>query len=207
MSHKLGLAVACAVVITVTACTGQVPKPVAPTQRSTSTTASSSPAAGVSPAAGSNSLAILTCDDGERSAAAEPKHGASGVSSQFWGAPAPVSLAALRPFPSEGKTFVKSPLYVSPTVKRGTVVRVVSPKSAGLFYTSFAVWTRPEGVAPAELISTARRDVQIEGCPGDSTQMYPGGYVVDGPSCVIIEVTGPASHRRVVKAPLGKPCR
>jgi len=206
MTYKLTLAVVGAAVLAVTACTSQLPKGGAPMQRTTSTAAPSPSRATASPMPASKSLAVLTCDDGERSGAAEPKRGVSGVSSSVWGAQAPVSLAASREFSFGGMTFIKSPLYVSSTVERGTVVRVVSPKTARLFYTSFAVWTEPEGLATTDLISTARRDVQIQGCPGDSAEMYPGGFVVAGPSCVLIEVAGHNAHRHIVKAPLGKPC-
>lgn len=208
MFHKLALALAGAgLLVTVTACTTHVPKPAAPTPQNASTKPSSMRTGDASPTAWSKSLAILTCQDGERSSAAEPTQGGLGVSSDVWGGDATWSLDAFRQFSSGGKTFVKSPLYVSSSAQPGTVVRVISPRSAGLFYTSFGVWTQPQGVTTSGLISAARRQVQIRSCSDDSTQMYPGGYVVTGPSCVVIEITRPGGRRHVVKASLGKPCR
>lgn len=195
------LATALVLILGAAACTADH----TPTPRSPSPTQpSSQPSAGASTAAPNGSLAILTCDDGQSSQISTKKAQASGLSSDVWNSSTPVDLKAQQDFSSDGRTFVKSPLMVSPSVKRSTTIRVISPEDAALYYTSWSVWNQQP--SPSDLVSTARRDVTVGGCSGTQAQMYPGGYVVGAPSCVTIEVTSPTAQRKIIKAPLGKQC-
>lgn len=194
------LATALILVLSAWACAAdQTPPPHASKQPQPSSTPT-----GLSTTASAGSLAVLTCTDGQGSQASPKKAQASGLSSDVWNRPTPVDLKTQQDFSFNGKTFVKSPLMVSPAAKQSTMIRVVSPKDAALFYTSWSTWNQQP--TPSDLVSNARRDVTVGGCSGSQTQMYPGGYVVGSPSCVTIEVISPASPRKIIKAPLGKRC-
>ena len=154
-----------------------------------------------SPVPPTGSLAVLTCDDGQGTLPGVSAQ-ASGVSSDVWNSGTALDLKALKDWASSGRTFVKSPLVVSPSTER-TTIRVISPNDAALYYTSWSVWNHSP--RPSDLVSTARRDVTVGGCRGLRTQMYPGGLVVGSPACVTIEVSSPTARRKIM-APLGKKC-
>lgn len=105
----------------------------------------------------------------------------------------------------DGLTLVKSPLYVSGAAKPGTRVEVTSPKSAGLYYTTWGVWGR--GPTPEVMVTAARRAVTVGGCSSEALG-FPGGIVVNGPSCVSLRVTsGDGDQHQDLQLAIGRVCK
>lgn len=104
-----------------------------------------------------------------------------------------------------GSALVKSPLYVSGAAEPGTRVEVTSPKSAGLYYTTWGVWGR--GPTPEVMVTGARRVVTVGGC-GSEALGFPGGILVNGPSCVMLRVTsGDGDKHQDLQLPIGRSCK
>lgn len=104
----------------------------------------------------------------------------------------------------DGSTLVKSPLYVSADAGRGTRIEVTAPATARLFFTSWDVWGHD--ITNQSMITGARRAVTVGGC-GHEDVGFPGGFVVQGPSCVSVRVTSAdGDTHRDVRVPVGRSC-
>lgn len=106
------------------------------------------------------------------------------------------------PLSYNGLSLVKSVLYVSSAASRGTLIEVLSPKAAGLYYTSWKAW----GNSPTakDVTQGARRVVAVGGCD-QKALMFPGGIVVAQPTCVTLRISSD-HHHQDVRVPIGKRC-
>lgn len=104
----------------------------------------------------------------------------------------------------DGSTLVKSPLYVSAEAGPGTRIEVIAPATARLFYTSWDVWGH--AITDQLMVTGARRAVTAGGC-GHEDVGFPGGFVVQGPSCVTVRITsGDGDTHRDVQVPIARSC-
>jgi hypothetical protein len=184
---------------------------------STATPTNSSGSAGsVSPAAGPRPSSVrylpaperLSCNDGT-SGITPPAPGTrwvNGLSGDGWAgsASAPGGTKGQEP------TFWKSFLYVGPNAARWTVLSVVDPPSARIYYVPFRFWSPPGDGSPRPALGltdpgSGRTTIAFEYC-GQQPLGFTGGVTTLGPACVTLAVTAPGRRAASVRLPLGARC-
>jgi hypothetical protein len=130
-----------------------------------------------------------------------------GLMSELWGRSdvlRAIDLTSVGPS-YRGSTLVKSVLYATKAANAGTRIRVQSPATAALFYTTWGEWGSAD-LTGMSMVTGARREVTVGGC-GAATAGFPGGIVVEGPSCVTLVVTSAdGRHHRDLTLPIGRGC-
>lgn len=178
-----------------------------PTQNRASTP-SDAATSGAPSGSGSSDVINLACGAGQTGLTGVPDKTFLGVTSDQWFARGGTMDLGRGGRPSyQGRTLIKSVLYVTDAARAGTRIEVVSPDSAALFYTSFTVWSAPDtGGKQRLMITGARPEVTLGGC-GSSTIGFAGGIVVKGPSCVdMIISSADGRQREEFKVPIGRSC-
>ncbi len=188
------------------ACTG-VPADSPTTSRSGSSVPPTTPAVPATSAV-ARAPADLRCADGTRAISGAPTKASQwrlGLWGENWGR-RQVEEGVSAGVPAFWKVF----LYVSPDAAPSTTLRVVTPRSARLYYVPFVWWSSfgSEARTPALTLRDlrhGRQDITFGHCAGKVVG-FPGGVQTLGAACVTLAVEAKGRPAERVSLALGSPC-
>jgi hypothetical protein len=150
----------------------------------------------------------LTCDDGTRGITppAPRTRWVNGLSGDGWAG----SASATGGTKAQEPTFWKSFLYVGPDAAAWTLLSVVDPPSARIYYVPFRFWSPPADGSSRPVLGvtnpgSGRTTIAFQYC-GQQPLGFTGGVTTVGPACVTLKVTAPGRRAASVRLPLGTRC-